>query len=161
VPPPASASRRIQAKAAVVAGWLAVSQTFYGTDYSWLAADADDSVGWFSLNMSGPVPDLLCDDPDRMLQHEERLGTWVRSMGWPFQFGAGDSMWRDAAAIGVYPFDFDDKAQQYRLVAPPASPVRVSQVSPDVREMLVVRLATARFSTGIVTTEDVSAARWL
>jgi hypothetical protein len=135
-----------------------MSQTFYGTDYSWLALDRHGLVGWFSLNNSGPVPQRLCEDPDGMLEHEVRLGEWVKSTGRPFQFGAGDSMWRDAAAVGVFPFDFDDKAQKYRVVAMPTSPVRPDDMPSNLRDLLVVQLATAEFVLGFVTPEQVDAA---
>jgi hypothetical protein len=135
-----------------------MSQTFYGTDYSWLALDGRDAVGWLSLNMCGPVPERLCEDPDGMLEHEARLGVWVRSTGRAFRFGAGDSMWRDAAAVGVFPFDFDDKAQEYRLVVTPGRPVTGADVPSDLRELLVVKLVTADFSQGFVTPEHVDGA---
>lgn len=134
-----------------------MSATLDGTDYSWLAVDARNAVGWFTVNGSGFVPDLLRDDPDQMKLHEIRLGHWVRSLGKPFRFGAGYSMWDDVAACGVYPFDFEESAQKYLPVAQPPVLVLVDELPFEVREVLVVRLPTARFAEGAVSIGDVSA----
>ena len=133
-------------------------QTFDGTDYSWLAVDGQGYVGWFTLNSSGPVPNALAFDADRLIQHEARLGDWIRSTGREFEMGKGDSMWRDAAATGVFAFDFDDAKQRYRVVAAPRSPVLLEATPRPVRELLVVRLPTADFETGIVAPAGVAAA---
>jgi hypothetical protein len=133
-----------------------VVRTFHGTDYSWLAVDMRGHVGWFVLNMSGPVPEAL--EEEGLIEHEDRLGEWVRSTGRAFAFGTGDSMWRDAAATGVFAFDFDDARARYRLVAAPRSPV-LREATPDaVRALLTVRLPTADFATRVVTEAQVAAA---
>ena len=93
-----------------------------------------------------------------MLEHEVRLGQWVKSTGRAFQFGAGDAMWRDAAAVGVFPFDFDDRVQQYRIVAMPKRIVAPEDLPTDLRALLVVKLPSADFAQGFVTPQQVDAA---
>jgi hypothetical protein len=135
-----------------------VSARFDGTDHSWLAVDADGSIGWFTVNGSGPVPETVRSQPDELLGHEERLARWVRASGRAFEFGAGDSMWRDAAAIGIYPFDFDDVSQRYTLVARPRDAVRITDAPVEIRSALVVSLP-CRFTTGCVLPATVADAR--
>jgi hypothetical protein len=65
---------------------------------------------------------------------------------------------RDAAAVGVYPFDFHDKAQEYRIVKMPKRAVAPDDLPSDLRELLVVKLATAEFAQGVVTRAQIDGA---
>jgi hypothetical protein len=83
---------------------------------------------------------------------------WIRSTGLGFEFGNGDAMWRDAATTGVYPFDFNDREQQYRTLVAPTAPITVVELPPSVLQVVTVTLPAADFASGIVSREQVEAA---
>lgn len=118
------------------------SRWLEGTDYSWLACDANSRVGWFTINGGGPVPDLLRRDTTFIDTHERALGAWIRAAGGRFEFGAGDSMWREAASAGVFPVDWERAAGRYELRARPLAPMTAVSLPSELSDLLTVRLAT-------------------
>jgi hypothetical protein len=120
-----------------------------GSDYSWLACDARSRVGWFTINGGGPVPSALRHDRAFIETHEGALAAWVRGMGGRFEFGAGDSMWLDAASAGIFAFDWEPAADRYVLRERPPAPVSMVSLPPELRAVLTVRLAT-NFLSGAV-----------
>ena len=92
------------------------------------------------------------------MKHEDLLGEWIRSAGRAFAFGKGDSMWQDAAAMGVFPFDFDRDEREYQLIARPTFAVLHEDMPEKLREVLIVHLEVANFAAGIVSPAQVASA---
>ena len=124
-----------------------------GSDWSWIGIDGGGRLGWFTLNGAGPAPAALGGDPSVLTYSEARLAAWVRANGRAFEFGAGEAMWQDLAALGVFAFDFYGAADEYRAVA---RPVRPLSVVPDELAGVVVRMPAADFDTGRVSRGDVA-----
>lgn len=123
-----------------------------GSDFSWIGIDAAGRLGWFTLNGTGAAPIALEGGPSALISAEASLTRWVRANGRAFEFGAGDAMWHDVAALGVFAFDFCDRADEYRAVAVPLRPLLEL---PNDLQALAVRLPTADFGTGRVSRTDV------
>lgn len=64
-------------------------------------------------------------------------------------------MYQDAAAVGVFAFDWYEAAGVYRAVAMPASAVRAADTPAPIRELLVVRPLKANFASGQVGAAEV------
>jgi hypothetical protein len=118
-----------------------------GSDFSWIGIDTAGRLGWFTLKGVGPAPTALEGDPSALISAEASMARWVRANGRAFEFGAGDTMWHDVAALGVFAFDFCGPADEYRAVAVPKSPL----LDPPVDlEAVAVQLSAADFGIGCV-----------
>lgn len=125
-----------------------------GSDYSWLAVDQHQRVGWFTINGAGRVPHEL-RDPALLNRHEDSLAAFVRASGLRFGFGEGDQMWHDTAACGIFAFDWSTATDRYELLAQPAAPISIDDLPMPLQQLCVVRLPTA-FALGHVTSDAVT-----
>jgi hypothetical protein len=64
-------------------------------------------------------------------------------------------MWHDAAAAGVFAFDWSTTAGRYELLARPAAPISIEDLPASLRQLCVVRLPTS-FVTGHVTSDAIA-----
>ena len=110
----------------------------YGSDASWLATDERGRVAWLTTNGSGPIPVVLAPFVPSLHRIEDAFGNFVRSRGRPFEFGAGESQWQDAAAVGVFAFDWDAGQAAYVLRARPEQPVYSYGLPDDCRPTCVL-----------------------
>jgi hypothetical protein len=133
-------------------------QTFEGTDFSWIAVDAAERLGWFTINGFGAVPASIGDDPAELERQEDALGEWIRAAGRPFEVGAGDSMWLDAAAVGVSPSTLIEPRGSTASMAEPRTAVTRSELPVRMQEVLTLWIPDADFGRGVVSCDEVHAA---
>jgi hypothetical protein len=120
--------------AAAVAGMIGVAEL------SWYAIDADGCIAVLSTAGSGPIPKAAVADKDVYF----RVDDWFSELAPSYtaevvNCGTADlSSWEEEARRGLYSFDYKQKpAHEYRLIARPIEPRRVSGLPPDIQRYLL------------------------
>jgi hypothetical protein len=107
------------------------SDEILGSEYDWLAGDADGRVALFSTAGGGYAPEAFLLDTDA---HDAAIDTILASPAstvarFSPQLPPGlKNTWRVVAERGLFAFDSDPQGGPYRLVAAPQEPIRLSEL---------------------------------
>lgn len=108
-----------------------------GTDFTWLASDADGFVAMLMTAGGKLVPDAFLSDPDAYEQAVALLRALPATTTATVTPGEdGDlSLWSRFAERGVYAFDSSFDSDPYRLIAKPLAAVHVSALPAAIAEV--------------------------
>ncbi len=129
-----------------------------GTEYDWIAADADGHVALFTTAGGGYAPEEFLQDTDA---HDDAIAAILASpavttarfspeLGTDFV-----NTWRLVAERGLFAYDADIYGGPYRLDAAPEVPIRIHQL-PAIAARLLGRLTFQgiRFAETPVVSEE-------
>lgn len=121
------------------------AEEILGLEFDWLASDADGFVALFSTAGGGYAPDEFLRDTDA---YDAAIEVVLASPASTVARFAPElppglkNTWRMVAERGLFAFDSDPHGGPYRIVAAPADPIRIVDLSRlviDVVERLKLR----------------------
>jgi len=114
------------------------SDELLGTEYDWLASDADGRVALFSTAGGAVVPNGFLgsvDQHDRAIDAILQLAPTTSELFAPTLAPGLDNTWAEVARRGLFAYVSDAHGGPYRLVAAPTNPAHLSSLPESVRQV--------------------------
>jgi hypothetical protein len=127
-------------------------EAFGGGEFDWFAVDGVGHVGHFATAGFGPVPVPILARLDEG-QTDQLWDLRDRVLGLPLVGSAIGHLpgriddWLEMARRGLFSYDWKHWSGPYRLAATPSTPIRVSELPPELAESIcLIEWPNVRFS---------------